>query len=212
MVNLSGEHREDHACCMVCNNPVGVVKVYPGFNWRAKVALCLEDKKSIVAEVSTIAASALSAVAAEYRGLSVDEMTDLRVKARNEGVYLRVIKNTLVKRAVEGTEFECMRDSLVGPLIMAFSQEDPGAAARLVNNFSKDNDRLVAKVIAIGGEILPVEQLDVLSKLPNRDQALAMLMSVMKAPIEKFVRTLNEPHAKLVRTVAAVRDQKQANA
>jgi len=109
----------------------------PGFNWRAKVALCLEDKKSIVAEVSTIAASALSAVAAEYRGLSVDEMTDLRVKARNEGVYLRVIKNTLVKRAVEGTEFECMRDSLVGPLIMAFSQDDPGAAARLVNNFSK---------------------------------------------------------------------------
>ncbi len=170
--------------------------------------LNLEEKKSIVAEVSEIAASAHSAVAAEYRGITVDDMTALRVKARNEGVYLRVIKNSLVKRAVEGTEFECMQDSLVGPLIMAFSQEDPGAAARLIKDFSKENDKLIAKVIAIGGEVLPIEQLDALSKLPNREQALSMLMAVMKAPIEKFVRTLNEPHAKLVRTVAAVRDTK----
>jgi len=176
------------------------------------VALNLEDKKTIVAEVSTIAASALSAVAAEYRGMSVEQMTDLRVQARKEGVYLRVAKNTLVKRAVEGTEFECMQDSLVGPLVMAFSQEDPGAAARLIKNFSKTNDKLVAKVIALGGSVLPIEQLDALSKLPTRDQAIAMLMAVMKAPVEKFVRTLNEPHAKLVRTVAAVRDQKQASA
>ncbi len=174
------------------------------------MALNLEDKKSIVAEVSTVAASAHSAVAAEYRGLTVEEMTELRVKARNEGVYLRVIKNTLTKRAVEGTEFECMADSLVGPLVMAFSQEDPGAAARLVKEFSKEHDKLIARVLAVGGEVLPVEQLDRLSKLPNRDQAISMLMSVMKAPIEKFVRTLNEPHAKFVRTVAAVRDQKQA--
>ena len=172
------------------------------------MALNLEDKKSIVAEVSTIAADAHSAIAAEYHGLSVDEMTDLRAKARNEGVYLRVVKNSLAKRAVEGTEFECMQDSLVGPLIMAFSQEDPGAAARLVSEFSKDHDKLVAKVIAIGGEVLGLDQLERLAKLPNRDQAIAMLMSVMKAPIEKFVRTLNEPHAKLVRTVAAVRDTK----
>ena len=184
----------------------------PELNWRAKVALNLEDKKSIVAEVSTIAASAHSAVAAEYRGLSVDEMTELRVKARNEGVYLRVVKNSLVKRAVDGTEFECMKDSLVGPLIMAFSQEDPGAAARLVKDFSKDHDKLIARIISVGGEVLPVEQIDRLAKLPNREQALSMLMAVMKAPIEKFVRTLNEPHAKLVRTVAAVRDQKQASA
>ena len=172
------------------------------------MALNLEDKKGIVAEVSTIAADAHSAIAAEYRGLTVDEMTDLRAKARNEGVYLRVVKNSLTKRAVEGTEFECMQDSLVGPLIMAFSQEDPGAAARLVNEFSKDHDKLVAKVIAIGGEVLGLDQLERLSKLPNRDQAIAMLMAVMKAPIEKFVRTLNEPHGKLVRTVAAVRDTK----
>lgn len=176
------------------------------------MALNFEDKKSIVAEVSTIAASALSAVAAEYRGLSVDEMTELRAKARNEGVYLRVVKNSLVKRAVDGTEFECMTDSLVGPLIMAFSQQDPGAAARLVKDFSKEHDKLIAKIIAIGGEVLPAEQIDRLAKLPNREQALSMLMAVMKAPIEKFVRTMNEPHAKLVRTVAAVRDQKQASA
>lgn len=172
------------------------------------MALNLEDKKNIVAEVSAIAAEAHSAVAAEYRGLSVDEMTELRSKARNEGVYLRVVKNSLTKRAVEGTEFECMQDSLVGPLVMAFSQEDPGAAARLVKEFSKDHDKLIARVIAVGGEVLPIEQLERLSKLPNRDQAIALLMAVMKAPIEKFVRTLNEPHAKLVRTVAAVRDQK----
>mgnify|MGYP001820094984 FL=1 len=176
------------------------------------MALSLESKKTIVAEVSNVAASALSAVAAEYRGMTVDELTELRVNARKEGVYLRVAKNTLVKRAVEGTEFECMQDSLVGPLIMAFSQEDPGAAARLVKNFSKDNDKLIAKVISIGGEVLPLEQLEALSKLPTRDQAIAMLMAVMKAPVEKFVRTLNEPHAKMVRTVAAVRDQKQASA
>jgi large subunit ribosomal protein L10 len=176
------------------------------------VALNLEDKKTIVAEVSAVAASAHSAVAAEYRGITVDQMTALRVKARNEGVYLKVAKNSLVKRAVVGTEFECMQDSLVGPLIMAFSQEDPGAAARLVKDFSKENDKLIPKVIAIGGQVLPVEQLEALAKLPNREQALSMLMAVMKAPIEKFVRTLNEPHAKLVRTVAAVRDQKQASA
>jgi large subunit ribosomal protein L10 len=191
---------------------VYIQREQPELNWRAKVALNLEDKKSIVAEVSTIAASAHSAVAAEYRGLSVDEMTELRVKARNEGVYLRVIKNSLVKRAVDGTDFECMKDSLVGPLIMAFSQEDPGAAARLVKDFSKEHDKLIAKIISVGGEVLPAEQIDRLAKLPNREQALSLLMAVMKAPIEKFVRTMNEPHAKLVRTVAAVRDQKQASA
>ena len=153
------------------------------------MALNLESKKSIVAEVSTIAASAHSAVAAEYHGLSVDEMTQLRVNARKEGVYLRVVKNSLAKRAIDGTEFECMQESLIGPLIMAFSQEDPGAAARLVKDFSKDHEKLVAKVIAVGGEVLPVDQIDRLAKLPNRDQAIAMLMAVMKAPIEQFVRT-----------------------
>lgn len=173
------------------------------------MALNLEEKKSIVAEVSAVAANAHSAIAAEYHGIGVEEMTELRANARKEGVYLRVVKNSLAKRAVEGTDFECMQDSLVGPLIMAFSQEDPGAAGRLIKDFTKENDKLITKVIAIGGEVLPLEQLERLSKLPNRDQAISMLMAVMKAPIEKFVRTLNEPHAKFVRTVAAVRDTKQ---
>lgn len=172
------------------------------------MALNLDDKKSIVAEVSAIAANAHSAIAAEYRGMTVDELTALRVNARKENVYLRVVKNSLAKRAIDGTEFECMQESLVGPLIMAFSQEDPGAAARLVKDFSKENNKLIARVIAVGGELLPNDQIDRLAKLPNRDQAIALLMAVMKAPIEKFVRTLNEPHGKLVRTIAAVRDTK----
>lgn len=176
------------------------------------MALNFEDKKAVVAEVSIIAASALSAVAAEYRGITVGDMTQLRANARNEGVYLKVAKNSLVKRAVEGTEFECMQDELKGPLLMAFSQADPGAAARVIKNFSKNNNKLIARVIAIGGKVLPIEQLDAMSKLPTRDQAIALLMAVMKAPSEKLVRTINEVPAKFVRTVAAVRDQKQASA
>ena len=174
------------------------------------MALSLSEKQTIVSEVSEVAKDALSAIAAEYRGLTVEELTDLRVKARNEGVYLRVVKNTLAKRALEGTEYECMRDGLVGPLVLAFSQEDPGAAARLVKDFSKEHDKLVAKLISVGGELIEPSDIDRLAKLPTRDQAISMLMAVMKAPVEKFVRTLAEPHAKLVRTVAAVRDQKQA--
>ena len=187
----------------------GIRQEQPKLNWRAKVALNLEDKKSIVAEVSTVAASAHSAVAAEYRGLTVGEMTELRAKARNEGVYLRVIKNSLVKRAVDGTDFECMSDSLTGPLLLAFSMEDPGAAARLVKDYAKEHDLLVAKNVAIGGELYDASELERLSKLPTYEQALAMLMGVMKAPVEKFVRTLAEPHTKMVRTFAAVRDAKQ---
>jgi large subunit ribosomal protein L10 len=174
------------------------------------MALNLEQKKAVVAEVSQVASSALAAVAAEYRGLTVTEMTELRVKARQDGVFLKVAKNTLVRRAVEGTEFECMTDALTGPLLFAFSMEDPGAAARLVKDYAKDHDKLIARLVAVGGQLFDASELDRLSKLPTREQALAMLMGVMKAPIEKFVRTLAEPHAKLVRTVAAVRDAKQA--
>jgi len=174
------------------------------------MALNLEQKKAVVAEVSQVASSALAAVAAEYRGLTVTEMTELRVKARQDGVFLKVAKNTLVRRAVEGTEFECMSDALTGPLLFAFSMEDPGAAARLVKDYAKDHDKLIARLVAVGGKLFGASELDRMSKLPTRDQALALLMGVMKAPIEKFVRTLAEPHAKLVRTVAAVRDAKQA--
>jgi len=172
------------------------------------VALSLADKKEIVSEVAAVAESAHSAVAAEYRGLTVDEMTDLRVKAREGGVYLRVVKNTLARRAFEGTEFECMSDQLVGPLVLAFSQEDPGSAARLFKEFAKEHEKLEVKVLAVGGEALAASELDRLASLPTRDQAISMLMAVMKAPLDKFARTLNEVPGKLVRTVAAVRDAK----
>ena len=174
------------------------------------MALSIEQKKAVVAEVADAANKALAAVAAEYRGLTVKEMTELRVKAREEGVFLKVAKNTLVRRAVEGTEYECMQESLTGPLLFAFSMDDPGAAARLVKDFSKDHEKLIAKLVAVGGELYDASELDRLSRLPTYDQAIAILMGVMMAPTEKFVRTLVEPHTKLVRTVAAVRDAKQA--
>lgn len=174
------------------------------------MALNLEQKKAVVAEVAEVAAKALAAVAAEYRGLTVEEMTDLRVKARASGVYVKVAKNTLVRRAVAGTDYECMQEALTGPILLAFSMDDPGAAARLVKEYSKDHQKLIARLVAVGGQLFDASELERLSTLPTYDQAIAMLMGVMKAPIEKFVRTLAEPHAKLVRTVAAVRDAKQA--
>ena len=174
------------------------------------MALNIEQKKAVVAEVADAASKALAAVAAEYRGLTVEEMTELRAKAREGGVYLKVAKNTLVRRADEGTEYECMQESLTGPLLFAFSMDDPGAAARLVKEYSKDHDHLIAKLVAVGGQLYDASELERLSSLPTYDQAIAILMGVMKAPIEKFVRTLAEPHGKLVRTVAAVRDAKEA--
>jgi large subunit ribosomal protein L10 len=176
------------------------------------MALRLEDKKALVAEVNTVAQSALSVVAAEYRGLSVSKLTELRAKARASGVYMRVVKNTLARRAVAGTQFECVGEKLKGPLILAFSQEDPGAAARLIRGFAKDNDKLVPTLVSLGGTVLSARDLERVASLPTKDQALALLLGVLKAPIGKFVRTLAEPHAKLVRTIAAVKDQKSAAA
>lgn len=173
------------------------------------MALGLEAKKQVVAEVSEVANQALSAVVAEYRGLTVAEMTDLRVKARENGVYLRVIRNTLAKRAVEGTEFACMQDALTGPVICAFSQDDPGAAARLLKDFSKENDTMQVTALAIGGELLGADQIDVVASLPTYEEALAKLMSVMNGPITKLTRTINDIPGRLVRVVAAVKDTKQ---
>lgn len=175
------------------------------------MALNLEQKKAIVSELSEVAGQAHSAVVAEYTGITVEQMTGLRKKARDGGVYLRVVKNTLARRAVEGTEFECMSEQLVGPLLYAFSMEDPGGAARLVKDFAKDNDKLVTRLVAIGGNLYDASELKRLADLPNREQALAMLAGLLQAPISKFVRTLAEPNAKLARTVAAIRDQKQAS-
>jgi large subunit ribosomal protein L10 len=176
------------------------------------MALRLEDKKALVAEVGEVAQTAQSVVAAEYRGLSVAQLTDLRARARASQVYLRVVKNTLARRAVAGTQFECVGDQLKGPLILAFSQDDPGAAARLIRNFSRENDKLVATLVSIGGSVLPGKDIERVASLPTRDEALSQLLRVIKAPVEKFVRTLAEPHAQFVRAVAAVKDQKQAAA
>jgi large subunit ribosomal protein L10 len=174
------------------------------------MALNLEQKKAIVAEVADVASGALSAVAAEYRGLTVGEMTQLRADARNNGVYLRVVKNSLARRAVEGTDFECMQEGMTGPLVLAFSQEDPGAAARVIKDFAKDHEKLEVKLVSIGGKMLAASELETLAKMPTYEQAISMLMGTMNAPIQKFVTTLNEVPGKLVRTIAAIRDAKEA--
>ncbi len=170
--------------------------------------LNLSQKQAVVAEVAEVAGRAHSVVAAEYRGLTVSRMTELRAKARAAGVYLRVVRNTLARRAVQETDFECMSDHLIGPLVLAFSQEEPSAAAKVLKDFSKDNDKLVIKLASIGGKLLQPSEIERLATLPSRDQALSRLMAVMKAPIGKLVQTLAAPHTKLVRVLAAVRDQK----
>ena len=176
------------------------------------MAIRLDDKKAIVAEVNETATSALSLVIADSRGVTVDGMTALRQTARENEVTLRVVRNTLAKRALAGTEYECVNDSLSGPSLFGFSMQDPGAAARLFKDFAKQNEEFEIKALAVSGQMLGADQLDVLAKLPTRDQALSMLMSVMNAPATKLVQTMNEVHGKLVRTLEAVRDQKEAAA
>jgi large subunit ribosomal protein L10 len=174
------------------------------------MALNLEDKKALVAEVAAVAAKAQSVVAAEYRGLTVGQMTELRAKARKQGVYMRVVKNTLARKALAGTAFEIVGPKLKGPLVLAFSKDDPGAAARVVKDFAKGHEKLVATLVSLGGQLLPGADLEKVASLPTREQALAMLLGVLKAPVAKLVGTLAAPASKLARTVAAVRDQKQA--
>lgn len=174
------------------------------------VAIGLEDKKAIVAEVNETATSALSLVIADARGVTVANMTALRQSARDNAVVLRVVRNTLARRALTGTDFECASEALVGPSLLGFSMEDPGAAARLFKEFAKEQKNFEVKALAVSGQMLGADQLDVLAKLPTREQALSMLMSVMKAPVTKLVQTMNEVPGKLVRTLAAVRDQKEA--
>ena len=167
------------------------------------MALSLEQKKAVVEEVAEVARSAHSAVAAEYRGLTVAEMTELREKAKQSGVYLRVVRNTLARRAVEGTEF--VQDRLRGPLVLAFSQDEPGAAARVVRDYAKTNAKLVVSFVAFDGRAMDAPAIDQLASLPTREEALAMLMSVLLAPATKLVRTVAEPHARLARVVDAMR-------
>jgi len=167
------------------------------------MALRFADKQALVAEVNAVAASSESAIAAEYRGLSVAQMTEFRAKARDEGVYVRVIKNTLAKRAIEGTDFECLGEALQGPILLAFSREDPGAAARIIKEFAKENEALATKAVAIGGTLYGAEDLGRLASLPNLDQARGMLLGVIQAPLTQLVRTLVEPPAMLARVLAA---------
>ena len=174
------------------------------------MAMSFQAKQAMVAEVSDVATRAHSAVLAEYRGLTAGQMDQLRIQARHGGAYMKVIKNNLAKLALKGTEYECMSEAFKGPVILGFSLEDPGAAARVMSDFSKSNSALQVTALSFNGQLLPGEQLDRLAKLPTRDEALSQLMRVMKAPIDKMARTTREPVAKTARAMAAVRDQKQA--
>jgi large subunit ribosomal protein L10 len=174
------------------------------------MALRLEDKKQLVKEVNAVAGDSVTAVAAEYRGLSVAEMTELRKEARNAGVYMRVVKNTLARRAVEGTDFECMQETLKGPILLAFAKDDPGAAARVIKDFAKGHNALQAVSLSAGGQLLPATDLNRLADLPTLDQARAMLLGVMIAPMSKLVRTLAEPSGMLARTLNARGSQEAA--
>ena len=176
------------------------------------MALGLEGKKQIVSEVNETASGALSLVVADARGVTVTDMTELRAKARAENIELRVVRNTLAKRAFDGTEYECVKDALAGPSLFGFSMEDPGACARLFKDFAKENDNFDIKALAVGGEMLDADKIDVLAKLPTRDQALASLAAVMIAPVTKLARTFNEVPSKVTRVVAAVKDKKEAEA
>ena len=168
------------------------------------MALKLKDKQDIVANVAKVAVDAVSVIAADYRGLTVAEMTDLRAKARESDVYLRVVRNTLARRALENTDFSCLQDVLEGPLCLAFSMNDPSSAAQLLNKFAKEHENLEVKALSIAGQLLGPEQLETVAKLPNYGQAVAMLMGVLQTAIGKFVGTLAEPYAKLARMIAAV--------
>ena len=154
------------------------------------MALNLSQKQDVVAQVAEIAANAHSLVAVEYKGTTVEQMTAMRKKARETGVYLKVVKNTLAARAVEGTDFAVAKDSMVGPLLYAFSTEEPGAAGRLIKEFAKGNDKLQAKVVAIGGQLYPASHVEVLASLPTLDQALAMLARVLAEPASMFARAV----------------------
>ena len=173
------------------------------------MAINIEDKEQIVSEVNKAASRALSAVLADYRGVDVGDMTALRKNARENKVYLRVVRNTLLKRAIAETELECIQEVLSGPTILALSNEDPGAPARVMKDFAEENDEFEIKALSVGGKLLEASQIDVLAKLPTLDQARSVLMSVMLAPVTKLALLMNEVPSKVTRAVAAVRDQKQ---
>lgn len=172
------------------------------------MGLNLDDKKAVVAEVSAELVGAQAVIVAEYRGLEVGQITQLRAKAREQGVYLRVLKNTLVRRAVAGTAFENLASTMVGPLIYGISK-DPVSSAKVLHEFAKTNEKLVIKGGAMPNYVMDAEGVKALASMPSREQLLATLLGTMQAPVAKFVQTLNEVPGKFVRTVAALRDSKE---
>jgi large subunit ribosomal protein L10 len=174
--------------------------------------LNLEDKKVLVAEVTEVAKTALSVVAAEYRGLTVTQMTDLRAKARASGVFMRVVKNTLARKAFAGTAFEPVGPKLKGPLILAFSKDDPGAAARVVKAFAKDNEKLVATLVSLGGEVLPAKDLEKVATLPTKDQARAQLLGLLMSPAQQLAAVIAAPATDLARVIAAFAEKRKGEA
>jgi len=174
------------------------------------MALNLSQKQAVVAELADVAGKALSLVAAEYAGLTVGQLTDLRKKARANGVFVKVAKNTLVSRAVEGTDYQCVQSALTGPLLYAFSKDDPGAAGRLIKDFVKANEKLKPRLVSIGGKAYPGSHVDVLASLPTREQALSMLLNVMSQPATMLVRVLAEPASQVARVTMRVAESKQA--
>lgn len=176
------------------------------------MTLKIDDKKAIVAELAEVASRSVSVIAAEYRGLTVATMTKLRTNARKSGAVVKIYRNTLARKAVKGTQFECLDPALVGPMILMFSQEEPATAARMVRDFAKENDKFVVKALVLEGRLLAADQLKAVASLPSRNEAIAQLMSVMKAPTVKLARTLSETYAQLVRAVSAVADKKRVAA
>jgi large subunit ribosomal protein L10 len=174
--------------------------------------LNLEDKKVLVSEVAEVAKTALSVVAAEYRGLTVSQMTDLRAKARAQGVYMRVVKNTLARKAFAGTAFEPVGPKLKGPLVLAFSKDDPGAAARVVKAFAKDNEKLIATLVSLGGEVLSGKDLEKVATLPTRDQARSQLLGLLMAPLQQLAAVVAAPNQDLVRVIAAFAEKRKGEA
>ena len=173
------------------------------------MSLSLEDKKAVVEQVANALSGAQTAIVAEYRGLTVEKMTGLRREARDAGVFFQVVKNTLARRAIKGSDFQCLEEHFLGPLALAASQ-DPVAAAKVLSKFEKANDTFSIKIGAMSGNLLSLEEINALAKLPGREELLATLLGTMQAPVTKFVQTLNEVPSKFVRTLAALRDAKAA--
>ena len=171
--------------------------------------LRIEQKKAVVEELHSIASSSVSAAIAEYRGLNVAEITELRTKARESGVYLKVVKNSLSKQALTGTDFECLTQALQGPIIIALSADDLASPARLFKDFGKDYEHLKTVGLAIDGDAYPSSDLDRIARLPTRDEAYSIIAGLMKAPIEKALRTLNEVPIKLARLILAIKENQE---